>query len=189
MSVQLKTEKGCYYHIFNRGVDRKQLFFDRRDYGFFTARLIGYSKDHQICILAHCLMPNHFHFLVHVEECAANNALPKMMHRLQTSYASYFNKRYKHSGYVFQGRYSGKQVTTTTYLAWLVCYIHLNPQDGGVITSFQDWEYSSHREYFNSANNPLIGHKLIELSYLEILQEYLAKREEKEVFITDYMLD
>ena len=185
MSLQLKAEKGCYYHIFNRGVDRKH----RRDYGFFMARLIRYSKENQICILSHCIMPNHFHFLVHIEESATDNALSKMMHRLQTSYAAYFNKRYNHSGYVFEGRYSGKQVTTTKYLAWLVCYIHLNPQDAGLTENFLDWEYSSHLEYFNSLNNPLMEHKLIDLSYSEILQEYLERRKEKTAFITDYMLD
>lgn len=189
MSVQLQTEKGCYYHIYNRGVDRKQLFFDRRDYGFFKARLNRYATEYQICILAHCLMPNHFHLLLHIEDSAGDNALPKMMHRLQTSYATYFNKRYNHSGYVFQGRYSGKQVSTTKYLAWLVCYIHLNPEDGGVIESFEDWEYSSHRNYFNVSNNPLLGHRLIELSYSEILKEYLARRKEKEDFLAQYMLD
>lgn len=189
MSVQLKSEKGHYYHIFNRGVDRRELFFDRRDYGFFRSRLIRYTKDNHLCILVHCLMPNHFHLLLHVEESAIDNALAKMMHRLQTSYATYFNKRYDHSGYVFQGRYSGKEVNTTKYLAWLVCYIHLNPQDAGLSETFLDWEYSSHREYINSPNNPLIEHKLIELSYSEILQEYLARREEKEKFLLDYKLD
>ncbi|MCI0444888.1 transposase [bacterium] len=189
MSVQLKTEKGCYYHIYNRGVDRKQLFFDRKDYGFFSARLVRYSKDNQICILAHCIMPNHFHLLLHIEDSANDNALPKMMHRLQTSYAVYFNKRYNHSGYVFQGRYSGKQVKTTKYLVWLVCYIHLNPQDGGVVENFQEWEYSSHAHYSSFLNNPLLNHKLIDLSYSEIIKEYLGRREEKKAFLEDYMLD
>src|SRR5262245_29643574 len=122
MSVQIKAEKGRYYHIFNRGVNRMQLFFDRKDYGFFKSKLIRYSKENQVCVLAHCLMPNHFHLLLHVQESAVEAALTKMMHRLQTSYALYFNKRYDHSGYVFQGRYSGKEVNTTKYLAWLVCY-------------------------------------------------------------------
>jgi hypothetical protein len=65
----------------------------------------------------------------------------------------------------------------------------LNPEDGGVIESFEDWEYSSHRNYFNVSNNPLLSHRLIELSYSEILKEYLARRKEKEFLLTHYMLD
>ena len=189
MSAQIKAEKDHYYRIYNRGVNRMQLFFDRKDYGFFKSRLIRYSKENQLCILAHCLMPNHFHLLLHVEQSAVDDVLTKMLHRLQTSYALYFNKRYDHSGYVFQGRYSGKEVNTTEYLAWLVCYIHLNPQDAGLIESFENWEYSTHRDYLGSLDNPLSEHKLIDLTYSEILKEYLGRRKEKEAFLVDYELD
>ncbi|MCI0611736.1 transposase [bacterium] len=85
------------------------LFVDKQDYGFFVSRSRRYAKEFQVDLLSYCIMPNHYHFLVKVG--TSDNALTKMMQGLQTSYAQYFNKRYRHSGYVFQGRYQRKHET------------------------------------------------------------------------------
>ena len=174
-----------YYHVYNRGVERRTLFLDRQDYGFFKSRLFRYAMANRTDILAYCIMPNHYHLLVHATE---ENALSKMIHRLQTSYAGYFNKRYNHSGYVFQGRYNAKEIRSTVYLAWLVCYIHLNPVDARLVSETEQWEHSSHID-FQKETNPLIQRKLIDIPYADILEEYLSRRQEKEKYISGYFLD
>jgi REP element-mobilizing transposase RayT len=185
MSRRIKAQADHYYHINNRGVERRPIFLDRQDYGFFKARLKKYATECEVSVLAYCCMPNHYHLLIHAMK---EDSLSKMLHRLQTSYAGYFNKRYSHSGYVFQGRYNGKEIRSTTYLAWLLCYIHLNPVDAGLVRHAEQWQYSDYSQY-QKEPNPMVIKKLLDLTYADIMNEYLARRQEKEDLIREYFLD
>ncbi|HSE42065.1 MAG TPA: transposase [Acidobacteriota bacterium] len=178
MSQLTISQTDYYYHVYNRGVERRTLFLDRQDYGLFKSRIYKYSVASKVSVFAYCVMPNHYHLLVQSND---ETDLTKMIHRLQTSYAGYFNKRYKHSGYVFQGRYNCKKISTTTYLMWLTCYIHLNPVDSGLVTKPDLWPHSNYVDYLKDTN-PLTANQLIEFSYKDIMEEYLNKRKEKEKY-------
>lgn len=93
-----------------------------------------------------CLMPNHFHLLLHQK---TPRGIASFMRALATSYSMYFNNRYKRVGPLFQGRYKGVIVLTDPYLLHLSRYIHLNPREimrksGGRL---EDYEYSSFSQY------------------------------------------
>lgn len=139
-----------FYHVYNRGVEKRKIFVDDADYKVFLNLLKRYlsketSKDKfgrdgktfygDMELLAFCLMPNHFHFLIYVND--EPRAMSNMISRVCTAYTMYFNKRYKRVGHLFQGRFKASRITTDEYLVHISRYIHLNPKE------YLDWPYSS----------------------------------------------
>jgi putative transposase len=156
---------GEFYHLYNRGVNRERIFFERENYLFFLRRLREYvlgegrqnskvAKNSEVLetsefleagtsIIAYCMMPNHFHLLV----CPHSDQLSRQMQRFSISYTKAVNKRYARVGSLFQGQFQAVRVDRNEYLLHLSCYIHLNPVEVGLVKQAQDWEYSSYREY------------------------------------------
>lgn len=87
--------------------------------------MFKYQRITLVDILAYCLMPNHFHLLIREEDNTGTATM--LMHRLCTAYALYYNRKYGHSGTIFQGPYKAKYVETDMYHKTLLEYIHLNP--------------------------------------------------------------
>lgn len=134
---------GEYYHIYNRGNSKQDIFLEPQDYIVFqqflylmnmekriTSREIGissysYERDEPlVSIGAYCLMPNHIHILLKQEK---ENGISKFMQKLSTAYAMYFNRKYKRAGGLFEGAFKSKWAGEDTYLKYLYSYIHLNP--------------------------------------------------------------
>lgn len=115
------------YHVYSRGVERRQIFFERGDYARFIARLKKYTAEEGVEVLIRCPMPNHFHLLV---SCDSIKRLSRFLHRLLTSYSKYFNLKYDRVGHLFQSRFQCKPVETQEYLDQLIIYIKNNPGPG-----------------------------------------------------------
>ncbi|PIR38808.1 MAG: hypothetical protein COV34_00615 [Candidatus Zambryskibacteria bacterium CG10_big_fil_rev_8_21_14_0_10_42_12] len=135
-----------FYHVYNRGTEKRDVFLDTQDYERFLSLLYIANNTQRvnireqgktleaICsqdrsstlvdIVSYCLMPNHFHILIKTTD---QMNLGKFMQKLVTAYSMYFNKKYDRSGALFQGRYKAKHAHTDTYLKYLFAYIHLNP--------------------------------------------------------------
>jgi putative transposase len=160
-----------YYHIYNRGVEKRRIFMDDRDYAVFLnylkvalspeleeetkdealseieeARLRRLRLHEQIDLLAYCLMPNHFHLLIYQKDNP--EAMTNLMRSVMNGYVRYFNKRYDRVGGLFQGRYKATLVSNEAYLQHIGRYIHLNPKD------WENSTYSSYRYYGEDANKP-----------------------------------
>ncbi|MBI2677107.1 MAG: transposase [Candidatus Yanofskybacteria bacterium] len=148
---------GKYYHIFNRGNEKKNIFIDESDFSFFITRLkqnlfpddklktrIRLLPPNSFSLVCYCLMPNHFHFLIR-----QNKEIPisKLMAKLCTSYSKYFNKRYDRVGHVFQDQFKQVSVSGNSYLTWLSCYIHQNPKISGLVNRATDYNWSSYAEF------------------------------------------
>jgi putative transposase len=145
-----------FYHIYNRGVEERQIFIDEFDYGAFLSILkksLCLSDDdlfhaqrnlkfnEKIELFAYCLMPNHFHLLIRQKD---EKDIAVFMKSLITKYVIYFNKRHRREGVLFQGRYRGILVKEDGYLLHVSRYIHLNPQAIG----FDPAKYK-HSSYVN----------------------------------------
>ena len=150
---------GGYYHLYNRGDNREALFHDEWDYVQFLKRFklaLGLAVDPKLKIrafpddsftlLAYCLMDNHFHLLIKQE-----TELPvgELVRKVGTSYAKYFNARYKRVGNIFQDVFKAKDVGNDEYITYLTAYIHLNP-----LEPFE-YQYSSLPEYLGRRNGTL----------------------------------
>src|SRR3989344_3822775 len=136
--------EGEYYHLYNRGVEKRNIFLTREDRNRFkrllylangTERFVYRDIENKelkdidrgdllVAIGAWVLMPNHFHILVK-EITEGGTAM--FMRKLCTGYSSYFNKRHDRVGPLLQGRYKSQHVSEDTHLKYLFAYIHLNP--------------------------------------------------------------
>jgi putative transposase len=124
---------GEYYHIFNRGVDKRDVFLEGQDFARFLEKIEEYSIDPEdgaalVEVSAYCLMDNHYHLILHQQK---ERGISRFMQRLVLSHVQFMNKKYKRSGCLFEGPFRAKHVDTEGYLARLTAYIHANPSDRG----------------------------------------------------------
>lgn len=145
-------EEGAYYHLYNRGVEKRIVFIDDQDYQAFIGLLELYlspphpwSRPHKdlsqaVELAAFCLMPNHFHLLVRQVE---NRSLETFGRCLFSAYVNYFNNRHNRVGSLFQDTYKAVRVTSDAQLYQVEQYIYLNPQP--LISDVRDYQYSSYR--------------------------------------------
>lgn len=136
-----------FYHVYNRGTEKRDIFLNDLDYHRFVSLLFTCNASETIhlsdCqgstlteifrkergntlvdIGAYCLMPNHFHLLLHERRA---NGISLFMQKLSTAYTMYFNKKRERTGSLFQGRFKAVHATNDKYLEYLFAYIHLNP--------------------------------------------------------------
>jgi putative transposase len=165
---------GDTYHVVNRGTDKRDIFLSEHDYQTFLKYLHIYVADPQIIqsvypklrhnlkknsmygevdILAYCLMPNHFHLLVRQ---STGSGVTRLMHRLVSAYASYYNNRYKHSGCVVQGKYKAVQVKHGSQLQITAQYILQNPIRAHIIGNCFAYPWSSIREFSSPETHRII---------------------------------
>jgi len=145
--------EGQIYHIFNRGVEKRQIFLNGYDYSRFVHNLFEFNdinpainmnyyfdteqpmevepryfnrkkRSLLVEILAFSLMPNHFHLLIKERR---KNGIVRFMQKLGTGYTMYFNKKYDRVGGLFQGRFKAVLINKESHLIYLPYYIHLNP--------------------------------------------------------------
>lgn len=120
---------GAFYHLTNRGNDRKAICKDDADRARFLAILAQSLATYQVVLHGYVLMANHYHLLV---ETPLGN-LAEFMRHFNITYTSHFNRRHRRSGHLFQGRYHSVLIDQDAYLAAVSRYIHLNPvKVGGV---------------------------------------------------------
>jgi len=140
--------RGAYYHTYNRGVEKRNIFLEESDFERFLYKLercASKSHRHRVKILAYCLMPNHFHILL---QSTTQNGMESFYRSLLTSYSLYFNKKYKRVGYLFQGNYKANMIRTDYELLYKSRYIHqnpLDPKDGP--NSILRYPYSTYKYY------------------------------------------
>lgn len=147
MGRKVPFENDEHYHVFNRGVEKRKIFLDEEDYSYFTFILNLFNteepainarfhyrgrtsiikpNDKLVEIVSYCLLPNHYHFLLRQ---ASDNGASKFLQKVMTGYTMYFNKKYKRSGALFQGKTKSNHIDTDKYLKYLKMYIELNPLD------------------------------------------------------------
>lgn len=134
--------QNAFYHVFNRGINKQDIFLSENDYKFFIKKLRDLKKKYDHSVYAFCLMPNHFHISIQTRK----TPISKVMASLITSYSMYFNRTHKHLGSVFQNRFKSILIENDSYFLKLSQYIYLNPVKGGLVSDPLLYEYSSIRE-------------------------------------------
>ncbi len=157
-------DQGHFYHIFNRGNNKQKIFLEHENYPYFL-QLMKRHLSPKINIFAYCLLPYHFHLLVEIDEIAKKPS--QAFSNLFNSYTKSFNKKYKHTGSLFQRPFKRVMITDEMYLKKLLIYIHRNPENHGLIADFRDYGYSSY--------NSLISEKDTALQRNEVLDWFEGK--------------
>ncbi len=192
---QRNFQPGHYYHLFNRGAFKSTIFLDKEDYQTFTDILRYYltrtfhvarSKAHQYTarkqnvkerffhisaqptfqLIAYCLMPNHYHFLIkQTQSPTPNNNISNFIKQISLAYYRYFSQKHQHNGSLFQSRYKNVKIESDEQLLHLSKYIHLNPQK--LVKNLSDYPYSSYPAYIGQTLTPKWLHPehILELPY------------------------
>jgi len=149
---EIRLEPGKFYHVYNRGNNRENLFYNNGNYEYFLRKYDNYLTDY-IDTFAFCLLPNHFHLLVRIKDkdlsgfknlTGLEKRISKQFSNLFNSYAKSINIQQKRVGSLFQRPFKRIEITTTDYLANLVFYIHANPQKHKIIDDFRMYPWSSY---------------------------------------------
>ena len=135
---------GETYHLYNRGVNRGPIFFCPENWGHMIRLLKRFFRSELVDILAYCLMPNHYHLLVHLRD---DDLSKRVMQPFGVSYTKAVNKQQGRVGPVFQGPFQAVHVSSDEQLMHLSRYIHLNPVNAGLVSKPEDWHFSSYRDY------------------------------------------
>lgn len=138
------SSQDTYYHLYNRGNQKKDIFLDEKDYAFYLRKLTEAGRKYYFVIIAYCLMPNHIHLIVKQDK---EYPPAKFISSIHTSYATVFNKKYKTVGHLFQDRFKQKIVDDDRYMKNLIAYVHLNPVKAGLCNFPKEYKWSSYMEY------------------------------------------
>lgn len=152
MERKVKFIADEYYHVFSRGVEKRKIHLDKKDYERFLALLYILNQTEHfhvsnflnkgqknildlfkqergkplVSILAYSLMPNHFHLIIReIQE----GGISKFLSKLLTAYSMYFNKRYERSGPLFVHPFRSRHIEDDPYFLYLFAYVHLNSLD------------------------------------------------------------
>jgi len=213
MQRKINLVPGEFYHIYNRGNDKRKIFLDDSDYRRFIKLLFfcnselpvnlrelpkgvtfgNYKRGETLVdIGAYCLMPNHFHLLLHEKK---DNGITIFMRKLCTAYSMYFNLKNERRGKLFEGAFLSQHADSDEYLKYLFAYIHLNPvkliepkwKEVGITLKSKvkeflyKYEFSSYRDYLETNRGE--GRILFKESF----PNYFDSKEKFEEDISDWL--
>ena len=157
---------GEYYHVYNRGVDKRDIFLDKNDIYRFIESIKGFNQTEGVLSLANlrksqievkplsekqlvhivvfCLNPNHFHFILKQN---VNGGIAKFMQKLQGGYTYYFNVKNSRSGSLFQGTFKSQLIRDENYFNKTLGYVNKNYQVHDIPESKKDLVLASDYEY------------------------------------------
>lgn len=161
-----------YYHVYNRGCNRQRIFANDGNYVYLLRRCQSFLADSPLTVIAYCLMPNHYHFLLRPEE---DGALSRFIQRLFNSYTQAFNRQQGRSGTLFEGRAKTVLVDTDEYVLHVCRYIHLNPVRAGLVTHPGLWRYSNYLEWVQQRAGTLVDR--------DFVRQYFATPADYEAFV------
>jgi len=170
---------GEMYHIYNRGVDKRDIFLDKNDIYRFIESIKEFNrlekinslanlrksksnpqigaqplsrenKELLVEIIGYCLNPNHFHFIL---KQVSDNGISKFMHKLSGGYTSYFNIKNSRSGSLFQGRFKSQIITNENYFNKIIGYVNKNYLIHSIPENKNDLVFSGDYEYENNKFN------------------------------------
>lgn len=147
-------ESGYYYHIFNQGNNKGNIFFEDRNYSYFLTLLKKYISA-LTEVYAYCLLPNHFHLLLRINDNAEGKNCSQAFSNFFNAYAKAINKSYRRSGSLFRRKFSRIKIENEDYLRKLILYIHTNAQHHGIAERFEDYPHSSYHSYFSNGKTSI----------------------------------
>lgn len=184
----MKYEDGKYYHVYNRGANRQNIFMNHDDHNLWL-RLIGkYLSQYRVSVIAYCLMPNHYHLLLRQNE---NGSISRFIQTVFNAYSQAINLSTGHSGTLFQGRAKGLVITSDQYAVRLARYIHHNPVAAGLAQKPEAWEFSDYLDWAGIRKEGLSDLSLRDTyyenprEYKTLMDEYAVEKEVLELALED----
>jgi len=146
-----------------RGNERKDIFIDKQDKKKFIKTVIQKKADEAFKLYAYCIMDNHVHLVIKEQK----EPISRIVKKITTSFAYYFNNKYKRVGHLFQDRYKSETIEDEPYLLSVIRYVHNNPEKAG-ISKKERYKWSSYPNYIE------ILRKTIELPEIKEILEIFS---------------
>lgn len=180
---------GEFYHLYNRGLEKKDIFFQNRDYSHFIKTFFYYQIEDPkprfstyrrsklfpvdptkkiVDVICYCLMPNHFHLLI---KQLKDGGISEFMRRFILSYIKYRNLKYNHQGPLLNGSFKAVRVESDEQLIHLSRYIHLNPLVSLLVRDLKLYSWSSYKTYIGLENNENVN-KIEVLNFFKSPKDY-----------------
>ena len=164
---------GEYYHIYNRGVDKRDIFNDKEDLSRFIesikefnqldgvnsirdlrklkteseSKALDKTKKPLVAFVGYCINPNHFHFIL---KQLVDGGMAKFMQKLQGGYTYFFNAKNLRSGSLFQGTFKSNLINNDNYLRKIIAYVNKNYAVHTIPKEKQDLIFPGDKEYLNN---------------------------------------
>lgn len=215
MSRNVEFSEGEYYHLYNRGTEKRLIFRNNKDRDRFLAslytsnskspvhisnhdaltlrQLLTLTRDTPLVeICAYCLMPNHFHLIVREKQ---QGGISRFMQKLITGYTMYFNLINERTGSLFQGKFKAEHIDNDRYLKYLIAYVHLNPvsiiepkwKENGIVDRIRAAHYLDSYQY--SSFLDYSGHEREETRILDFsaLPEYFDTHQDFKTSVLEWL--
>ena len=201
-SVQFNP--GNFYHVYNRGNNRENIFYTDENYSYFLRKFDEYLSGY-LDVFAYCLLPNHFHFLARVREMEKDlaglqnlqglsptnrNPVSQAFSNFLNAYSKALNKQQNRTGSLFQRNLKRRLIDDQGYLIRIIYYIHLNPVHHRMRRQFEDYPWSSYHCFLAQrptilrrnevlswfgGKDEFIGYHKSALAHLQELESYLIE--------------
>jgi len=140
-------------HVIQRGNNRQRIFRDDDDYEKLLSIIFKYREKYRFELYHYCLMSNHLHFVMKI--CKKEDS-PRLMQGVFQTYRFYYRAKYRYSGYLYQGRYKSRLITSDGYLLECGRYVERNPLRAKIVNDLLCYKWTSYSYYANGAINDII---------------------------------
>ena len=164
--------RGQLYHVYNRAAAQDQLFYHHGNYLHCLRLTKKFSLRYGVAVMAYCLMPNHYHFLLRQEH---DIHISKFVNVLFNAYVQAVNREQGRKGTMFESRFRYVHVDRDEYARYLCRYIHLNPKAATLVNDPAEWPYSNYLEF--------IGARAGQLMDYDFMRQYWSTAEGYEQFV------
>jgi len=170
--------KNGIYHIYNHGCNKDNIFFSDDNYLYLLEKLKEEKDKYEIEIIAYCLMPNHYHFLIQQK---SDKTISSFIQKIFNGYVQAINKQQNRSGTLFEGRSKSILIDDEIYLTHLIRYIHINPVTAGLVTKPEQWQFSNYLEWIGKRKDSLFSKD----TFNDLFDSY----EHYQIFVEEHIKD
>ncbi len=160
-------EIGQYYHIYNRGNNKENIFIEEKNYNYFLLKMKKYFVP-IADIYAYCLLKNHFHIVLKIKD--KEQIAEKYQEKVHLPFSNFFNsysksinKSYNRTGSLFQEHLQRNRILNENYLKQLIVYVHLNPIKHKFSKTFENYKHSSYQTYLSSKETSIDRDFILEM--------------------------
>ncbi len=173
---------GSYYHIFNRGINRQILFFEERNFHYFLHLIDKYLAEY-ISVLAYCLLPNHFHLIIKIndtiripskekdgipllriiDENKIGKFVSNQFRKIFITYSMEINRQENRTGSLFDKNFKRLEITENEYLLYSIFYVHNNPVKHGIANYPNQYKFSSYAAILSNRSTKIARDLIFEI--------------------------
>lgn len=155
-------EPGEFYHIYNKAVRNDQLFFSDENYRFFLRKFHQYTEE-IFSVYSYCLLNNHFHFLIKIDENVDSTTVIERLRRCFISYSKALNNYVNRKGTLFERHLKRVKIESEEQLLWTIYYIHRNPVHHFVTDNYEKYKWSSYPTILSKRETNLKRKEVLDL--------------------------